>query len=62
MVLAAGRNLMVLDVRELMRRLQAGGADRSIAGELKVARKTVAEYRAWATRAGFSMSPLPSPA
>lgn len=57
-----GRKLMVLDVRELMRRLQAGGTDRAIARELKVARKTVSKYRAWASREGFSAGPLPSPA
>lgn len=44
----AGRKLMVLDVRELMRRLQAGGTDRAIAREFKVARKTVSKYRTWA--------------
>jgi len=58
----AGRKLMVLDVRELMRRLQAGGTDRSIARELKVARKTVRKYRTWVAREGWTAGPLPSPA
>ena len=40
---------MVLDVRELMRRVQAGETDRAIARGLKVARKTVAVtgVRSW---------------
>lgn len=56
----AGRNLMVLDVRELMRRVQAGETDRTIARGLEVARKTVAKYRAWAVREGWVDGPLPA--
>jgi hypothetical protein len=36
---------MILDVRELVRRLRAGETDRAIARELGLARKTVLKYR-----------------
>jgi transposase len=50
---------MVLDVRELIRRLQAGATDRAIARELGMARKTAAKYRAWAEDEGWIESALP---
>lgn len=51
---------MVLDVRELIRRWQAGETDRAIARELHVARKTVAKYRAWAEREGWIEGTMPT--
>ena len=56
----AGRNLMILDVRELLRRVQAGQTTRAIARELGLARKTVARYRAWAVGEGWPAGALPS--
>jgi DNA-binding NarL/FixJ family response regulator len=44
----AGRRVSVLDVRELIRRLQLGEGDRPIARDLQLSRKTVAKYLAWA--------------
>jgi len=38
----------VLDIRELIRRVQLGDTDRRIARDLQVSRKTVRKYRAWA--------------
>lgn len=50
---------MILDVRELVRRLRAGETDRAIARDLTLARKTVAKYREWASREGFLQGPVP---
>jgi len=58
----AGRRLMTLDVRELVRRLRAGQKHRAIARELGVARKTVAKYRDLAQREGLLTGPLPTAA
>lgn len=55
----AGRRLMTLDVRELLRRLKAGQKDRAIAREMGVARKTVAKYRDLAARHELLEGPLP---
>jgi len=54
----AGRRLMTLDVRELVRRLRAGQKNRAIARELGVNRKTVAKYRALAQQHGLLEGPL----
>jgi hypothetical protein len=54
----AGRTLMTLDVRELVRRLRAGEPDRAIARDLSVARKTVARYRALAQDRGWLDGPM----
>jgi transposase len=51
---------MVLDVREVVRRLQAGATDRAIARELGMARKTVAKYRERATEEGWIEGVMPS--
>jgi transposase len=51
---------MILDVRELVRRVRAGQTDRAIARELGVARKTVTKYRGVAARANLLEGPLPS--
>lgn len=58
----AGRRLMTLDVRELIRRLQAGQKHRQIARDLGVARKTVRKYRDLAERQGLLAAPLPAAA
>jgi transposase len=52
----------VLDIRELIRRLQFGDTDRQIARDLQVSRKTVRKYRAWAQQQGVLTGPLPDPA
>jgi transposase len=52
----------VLDIREIVRRIQAGDGDRRIARDMQVSRKTVAKYRAWATEVGWQAGPLPDPA
>jgi transposase len=54
----AGRRLMTLDVRELLRRLRAGESHRRIARDLGVARKTVRKYRDLAKEEGFLDGPL----
>ena len=38
----------MLEIRELIRRVQLGDTDRRIARDLQVSRKTVRKYRAWA--------------
>jgi transposase len=52
----------VLDIRELIRRVQLGEGDRRVARDLGVSRKTVAKYREWADREGVLTGPLPGPA
>jgi len=44
----AGRRADVLDIREILRRLQLGERDRRIARDLRISRKTVGKYREWA--------------
>lgn len=55
----AGRTLMILDVRELLRRLKAGQSDRAVARDLGLARKTVTRYRQIALDHGWLTGPLP---
>ena len=55
----AGRRADVLDIREVIRRLQLGERDRQIARDLQVSRKTVSKYRAWAAAQGLLSGPLP---
>ncbi len=57
----AGRRCEVIDVRELLRRLQLGEPDRRIARELGVGRNTVARYRRWAASRGVLDGALPDP-
>lgn len=57
----SGRRTDVLDIRELLRHLQAGESDRQIADALHLARKTVAKYRTWAIQRQLLPGPLPSP-
>jgi len=58
----AGRRRDVLDVREILRRLQLGQGDRAIARDLSLSRKTVTKYRQWAVAASLLTGPLPEPA
>ena len=55
----AGRTLMILDVRELLRRLQSGQTARAIARDLGLARKTVTRYRQIAQERDWLSGPLP---
>jgi transposase len=57
----AGRRADVLDVREILRRLQVGEGDREVSRDLHVSRKTVAKYRLWAEGQGLLKGPLPDP-
>ncbi len=49
-----------MDIREVLRRLQAGQSDRAIARDTRMHRKTVARYRAWAEEQGLLDAPLPA--
>ena len=51
----------MLDIREILRYLQQGVGDRRTARSLRVSRKTVARYRAWAASEGLLDGPLPDP-
>jgi transposase len=57
----AGRRADVLDIREIIRRLQVGEHDRRIARDLGASRKTIQKYRAWAEGHGVLTGPLPDP-
>lgn len=57
----AGRRADVLDIREMVRRFQAGDGDRRIARDLSASRKTVSKYRACALAEGLTSGPLPEP-
>jgi len=52
----------VLDIRELIRRVQLGEPDRRIARDLQVSRKTVSKYRAWPQQHAVLTGPLPDAA
>lgn len=52
----------MLDIREILHRLQRGQGDRAVARDLGLSRKTVAKYRAWAHQETLFTDPLPSPA
>jgi transposase len=49
-----------MDIREMLRYLQKGQSDRAIARAMKVNRKTVGKYRAWATEQELLEGTLPS--
>jgi transposase len=55
----AGRRLMTVDVRELLRRLQLGQAHRAISRDLGIARKTVARYHEICRERGWLEGALP---
>lgn len=52
----------MLEIRELIRRVQLGEGDRQIARDLQVSRKTVSKYRAWAQQHDLVTGPLPDAA
>ena len=52
----------MLDIREILRRLQRGQGVRAIARDLTLSRKTVVKYRDWAATEGLLAGPLPDPA
>jgi len=56
-----GRRTDVLDIRELLRHIQAGESGRHIAHALHLTRKTVAKYREWAAHHNLLTGPLPTP-
>ena len=56
----AGRRLMTLDVRELVRRLRAGQKQRAIAREMDVDRKIVRRYWRLARKNHWLHGPLPT--
>ncbi|PYR20172.1 MAG: IS21 family transposase [Acidobacteria bacterium] len=58
----AGRRADVLEIRELIRRLQLDETDRQIARDLQVSRKTVRKYRRWAQQHDVLTAPLPDAA
>lgn len=58
----AGRRADVLDIREILRRLQLGERDRRIARDLHISRKTVSKYHEWAAAQGLLTGPLPEAA
>lgn len=58
----AGRRADVLDIREILRRLQLGERDRRIARDLHISRKTVGKYHEWAAAQGLLTGPLPEAA
>lgn len=51
----------MLDIREILRRLQLGQGHRAIARDLAISRKTVTKYHGWATMHGLLAGPLPEP-
>jgi transposase len=55
----AGRRADVLDIREMLRRFQAGDGDRRIARDMGASRKTVSKYRTWAGAEDLLTGPLP---
>lgn len=55
----AGRRLMTLDVRELVRRIRLGQAHRAIARDMGITRKTAARYHEMARQHGWLEAELP---
>jgi transposase len=56
----ARRRLDTMDVYEILRLVKLGQSNRAIAGAMKIDRKTVGKYRAWAEKLGLLASDLPS--
>ena len=52
----------MLEIRELIRRMQLGDPDRRIARDLEVSRQTVSKYRALAQQQGLASGALPDAA
>jgi len=55
-----GNRKETMDIREMLRCLQKGQSNRSVAKAMKVNRKTVGRYRTWAMEQGLLEEPLPS--
>jgi len=55
-----GKRKETMDIREVLRHLREGGSDRAVGRALKINRKTVKRYRAWAAERGLLNGPLPS--
>ena len=47
-----------MDIRAILHHIQQGVSDRRTAQELKVNRRTVQQYRKWATEQGLLTGPL----
>jgi transposase len=56
----SGRRANVIDIREILRRVQLGESDRAIASVLRMSRKTVKKYRLWADQEGLLEGQLPA--
>jgi len=50
-----------MDIRAILHHIQQGVSDRRTAQELRVNRRTVQQYRKWATEQGLLTGPLPPP-
>jgi hypothetical protein len=57
----AARSIHVTDLRELIRLLRKGEADRRIARDLGLSRNTVAKYRSWAGTSSSARRYRPRP-
>jgi transposase len=53
-----GKRKETVDIREMLRRFQQGQSDRAIARDMRIDRKTVGRYRAWATEQDLLSGPL----
>jgi len=53
------RGTDTVDIREILRRIQAGQSDRAIQRDTGIDRKTVKRYREWAQEQGLLEEPLP---
>jgi transposase len=56
----SGRRKDTMDIRELIRHIQANPSDRGVQRQTGVDRRTVKQYRAWAAEQGLLAGPLPS--
>jgi transposase len=54
-----GKRKETVDIREMLRRFQQGQRDRAIARDMRIDRKTVGRYRAWAVEQDLLSGPLP---
>ena len=54
-----GKRKETVDIREMLRRFQQGQSDRAIARDMRIDRKTVGRYRAWATEQDLLSGQLP---
>ena len=54
-----GRRKEMVDIRAIVHHIRAGESDRRIGKDLKVDRRTVKKYRAWAKTHGLLKGELP---